>query len=51
MALQQHRGEHMDAMLQDRERRLLEKEAYIVHLQSALAGPVDTPATPWPSTP
>ncbi|XP_062328070.1 uncharacterized protein si:ch211-220f16.2 isoform X2 [Osmerus eperlanus] len=39
LASGRQRGEHMDAMLQDRERRLLEKEAYIIHLQTALAGP------------
>lgn len=41
---QRRRGEEMDAMLTERDRKLAEKEAYIVHLQTALAG--DTPAPP-----
>ena len=36
----------MDAMLTERDRKLAEKEAYIVHLQTALAG--DQPITPAP---
>lgn len=41
---QRRRGEEMDAMLTERDRKLAEKEAYIVHLQTALAG--DTLAPP-----
>lgn len=41
---QRRRGEEMDGMLTERDRKLAEKEAYIVHLQTALAG--DTPAPP-----
>lgn len=36
----------MDAMLTEKDKKLAEKEAYIVHLQTALAG--DQPATPPP---
>lgn len=35
---QRERGVEMDAMLVEREKRLAEKEAYIVHLQVALSG-------------
>lgn len=41
---QKCRGEEMDAMLAERDRKLAEKEAYIIHLQTALAG--DTPTPP-----
>lgn len=43
---QRQRGEEMDAMLAERDKKLSEKEAYIVHLQTALAG--DQPVTPAP---
>lgn len=46
MESQRQRGEEMDAMLTERDRKLAEKEAYIVHLQTALAG--DQPITPAP---
>lgn len=36
----------MDAMLTEKDKKLAEKEAYIVHLQTALAG--DQPITPAP---
>lgn len=39
---QKHRGEEMDVMLAERDRKLAEKEAYIIHLQTALAGDTST---------
>lgn len=36
----------MDAMLTERDRKLAEKEAYIVHLQTALAGDQPIALTP-----
>lgn len=36
----------MDAMLTERDRKLAEKETYIVHLQTALAGDQPIIATP-----
>lgn len=47
MELQQQRGEEMDAMLTEKDKRLAEKEAYIVHLQTGLAG--DHPITAKPT--
>ncbi|TNM90572.1 hypothetical protein fugu_002861 [Takifugu bimaculatus] len=44
---QRLRGEEMDAMLIERDRKLTEKEAYIVHLQTALSG--DQSFTPAPA--
>lgn len=46
MESQRQRGEEMDAMLTGKDKKLAEKEAYIVHLQTALAG--DQPVTPAP---
>lgn len=46
MEAQRQRGEEMDAMLIEKDKKLGEKEAYIVHLQTALAG--DQPITPAP---
>ncbi|XP_024120890.2 golgin subfamily B member 1 isoform X1 [Oryzias melastigma] len=40
------RGEEMDVMLMEKEKRLEEKEAYIVHLQTGLSG--EKPSTPVP---
>uniref|UniRef100_A0A3P9K9H3 Golgin B1 n=1 Tax=Oryzias latipes TaxID=8090 RepID=A0A3P9K9H3_ORYLA len=42
------RGEEMDAMLTDKEKRLEEKEAYIVHLQTGLSGEKLGPPAPEP---
>lgn len=36
----------MDAMLIERDRKLAEKEAYIVHLQTALSGDQSVAAAP-----
>lgn len=46
MEFQLQRGEEIDAMLTEKDRKLAEKEAYIVHLQTALAG--DQPLAPAP---
>ncbi|XP_032437353.1 golgin subfamily B member 1-like [Xiphophorus hellerii] len=46
LEVQQQRGEEMDAMLTERDRRLAEKEAYIVHLQTGLAGDHPVAAAP-----
>ncbi|MEQ2183831.1 hypothetical protein GOODEAATRI_001981 [Goodea atripinnis] len=46
LEFQQQRGEEMDAMLTEKDQRLAEKEAYIVHLQTGLAG--DHPITAAP---
>lgn len=45
MESQQQRGEEMDAMLTEKDKRLAEKEAYIVHLQMGLAGDQTTAPT------
>lgn len=42
------RGEEMDAMLTEKEKRLEEKEAYIVHLQTGLSGEKLGPPAPEP---
>ncbi|XP_072235907.1 uncharacterized protein [Leuresthes tenuis] len=44
---QQQRGAEIDAMLTEKDKRLAEKEAYIVHLQMGLAG--DQPTTHGPT--
>ncbi|MED6293026.1 hypothetical protein CHARACLAT_006589, partial [Characodon lateralis] len=46
LEFQQQRGEEMDAMLTEKDQRLAEKEAYIVHLQTGHAG--DHPITAAP---
>ncbi|XP_035991746.1 golgin subfamily B member 1 isoform X2 [Fundulus heteroclitus] len=49
LELQRQRGEEMDAMLTEKDKRLAEKEAYIIHLQTGLAG--DPPITAAPPQP
>lgn len=44
MDSRRQRGEEIDAMLTEKDKKLAEKEAYIVHLQTALAG--DQPVPP-----